>query len=712
VQDTQHPTWFGDYPKFALWNDPQPGGAFYFTVSLEDGTTPAFEFRGMRVFALDRGSMLAGGPANAIAFTVPAAAMPDTPYLFAAGFRTGDPPPAGRNEFLLAIDWPANGGVVQTRVHAWSFHADFLNPANSTFGVGPDHLPNGEISVNPFVDAFTDTTEILVPQQGTSQKLDTIGPIIMPPVVYHNRNGTESLWADHTVLLNYPNGPTAIRWYQFDVTGGNFPATPVQQQDWTNGNDGLWRWLASVAVDQNGNMAMGYSISSTTIYPGIRYAGRLASDPPSNLSQGEAIMVNGGGAQTHPSGRWGDYSATTIDPTDNTFWHTNEYYAATAFLNWRTRIGKFDFVGGGGTPTPTPTPTATPTATPCGQGWVDRTPLPYNAGGVFAASDGTCVYAGGGADLAKNTFHNELLKYDPVTDSWTTLASSPDYHYHSQAVYFNGKIYNMGGYNENLEVTDTTRIYDIATNTWLSPGTPMPQPLAQMATALWKGVIYVAGGNNFAGRVNTLYAYDIATDTWTTKAPMPQALTLPGFGAINGRLYIAGGSGNAGYLNTLYIYNIATNQWITPGANLPQAVARPGSSVLNGRLYLYGGRLPDLTPTNITQIYDPISNTWSYGPNMNVPLFSSYGTAVGNDSIVAPGGLDGNFVGLIDNEQLINVPCGTPTPTPTPTVTPTLTLTPTPTATATATPTPTPTATATPRQSPTPRPRPTPAPRR
>jgi N-acetylneuraminic acid mutarotase len=258
-------------------------------------------------------------------------------------------------------------------------------------------------------------------------------------------------------------------------------------------------------------------------------------------------------------------------------------------------------------------------------------------------------------------------------------------------VYFDHKIYNIGGYDENLEVTNTTRIYDVDTNTWTT-GTPMPQALAQMATVLWNGIIYVAGGNYVGGRVNTLYAYDIASDTWMTLEPMPQAVTLAGFGAINGKLYIAGGSGDAGYLKTLYIYDIDTHSW-TPGKNLPQAIARPGSCVLSGRLYLYGGRLPDLTPTTITQIYDPVTRTWDLtGPPLNVPLFSSYGTAIGNDSILAPGGLDANFVGLIDNEQLINIPCATPTPTPTPT--------------ATATPTATPSATVTPRA--TPRPRPTP----
>ena len=374
--DPANPTFLGDYPKFALWPD-----AYYLTVNLFSSPTT---FNGVRVYALDRASMITGGPTNAIGFTLTAADVGASYSFVAASFRAGAPPPAGRQEFVLAIDSPASGGVTLTQVHARLFHVDFAVPANSTFGVGPNHLPNAEITVNGFVDAFTNTTSQLVPQPATTAHLDTLGDKIMTPLAYQNRSGTESLWASQTVILNYPAGPTAVRWYQFDVTGGTFPATPVQQQSWDNGGDGLWRWMPSIAVDANGNVAIGYSTSSTAVEPSIRYAGRLAGDPLNNLAQGEAIMTAGGGHQTFSNGRWGDYSMLTIDPSDNlSFWHVNEYYVTTSTAGWATRIGKFAFAGG---PTPTPTPTVTPTPTPTPTPTATPTPTPTPTPGQIALS--------------------------------------------------------------------------------------------------------------------------------------------------------------------------------------------------------------------------------------------------------------------------------------------------------------------------------------
>jgi len=337
--DPANPNYLGDYPKFGLWPD-----AYYLTVNLFSNSTT---FNGVRVYALPRSAMINGTGApnpGAVAFSITPANLGDQYSLLPATFRTGSPPPAGQPEWFMDINSSAVAGTVETQVFVRRFHVDFATPANSTFGVGAGHTPDGTIMVNGFVDAFTSTT-LLVPQTGTTATLDTLGDKLMTPLVYQNLGGTESLWVSHTVNNDQNGtGPTAIRWYQFNVTGNTIPATPAQQQTFNNGADGLWRWMPSIAVDAQGDMAIGYSVSSSTTEPAIRYAGRLASDSLNSLAQGEAQLIAGGGHQTSRSGRWGDYSALSIDPADNsTFWHTNEYYSATSSASWNTRIGTFRF---------------------------------------------------------------------------------------------------------------------------------------------------------------------------------------------------------------------------------------------------------------------------------------------------------------------------------------------------------------------------------
>ncbi len=337
--DPGNPTFLGDYPKLSVWPD-----AWYLTLNLfSNGTT----FNGVRAIALNRAQMINGTGAptpNAIGYTLDPATLGDTYSLVPASFRAGNLPPAGRAEYLLAIDSPSAAGVSLTKVHVWRFKPDFATPANSTFGVGANHAFNADVTVAPFVDAFT-TVSDLVPQPATTAKLDTLGDKIMTPVVYTNIGGNESLWASHTVNNNQGGtGPTGVRWYQFNVTGGGIPATPAQQQTYTNAGDGIWRFMPSIAVDAAGNMAIGYAASSATVEPSIRWAGRLAGDAANTLAQGEAVMQAGGGHQTSTSGRWGDYSYMNIDPRDNlSFWHTNEFYSATTSSNWNTAVGKFRF---------------------------------------------------------------------------------------------------------------------------------------------------------------------------------------------------------------------------------------------------------------------------------------------------------------------------------------------------------------------------------
>ncbi|HEY2681760.1 MAG TPA: hypothetical protein VGI59_10600, partial [Candidatus Udaeobacter sp.] len=363
--DPAHNNYLGDYPKFGLWPD-----AYYLSMNEFSNNTT---FNGVRVYALDRNSMVNGGSANAIGFSILPADLGDQYSLVPASFRTGDPPSAGQPEWFMDVNSSATAGTVETQVFVRRFHVDFGTPANSTFGVGAGHTPDGIITVNGFIDGFTATTSNICPNgtATTTQFLDTLGDKIMYPLIYQNLGGTESIYGVQTVAPfnngTTNTGPTAVRWYQFNMTGNTIPSTPAQQQDWNNGADGLFRWMPSINVDWQGNVAIGYSTSSTTLNPEIRYAGRLAGDPLNNMAQGEATLITAGGHQTSTQGRWGDYSTMFVDPTDScTFWHVNEYYTATSGAAWATRIGSFKFPSCSSSPIPTPTPlpSVTPSPTP------------------------------------------------------------------------------------------------------------------------------------------------------------------------------------------------------------------------------------------------------------------------------------------------------------------------------------------------------------
>jgi hypothetical protein len=175
---------------------------------------------------------------------------------------------------------------------------------------------------------------------------------------YRNFGSHESMVGAFTVGGGLGQAGAAVRWFELRNTGGGWNLYQEGTQDTGDGND---RFMPSIAMDGNGNIALGYSVSSSAIHPAIRYATRLASDPLGTL-QTEASLIEGGGSQTG-SNRWGDYSAMGIDPAnDCTFWYTNEYYPVNSANQWKTRIGVFSLPECTGAPTPTPSPTPEPGA--------------------------------------------------------------------------------------------------------------------------------------------------------------------------------------------------------------------------------------------------------------------------------------------------------------------------------------------------------------
>jgi hypothetical protein len=326
---------FNDYPKLGIWPD-----GYYFTYNLfKNGQT----FNGGEVCAADRAKMLTGAAA--------------TQQCFSAGTTQGGilpsdldgptAPPAGSPNYVVNFD--------TNSLNLWKFHVDFATPANSTF-VGPTKIP-----VANFKAACNDQAGDCIPQQGSTQQLATLADRLMYRLGYRNFGDHESLVLNHSVDTG-TNGPTGVRWYELRSPG----TTPtVFQQNTFAPGDGAHRWMGSVAMDKSGNLAIGYSVSSGTMKPALRYTGRLASDPPSQITQGEATLIQGAGAQGSGLDRWGDYSAMTVDPVDDcTFWFTSEYLKADGTFNWSTRIGSFSFPGCGGPPPPPPTNDFSITASP------------------------------------------------------------------------------------------------------------------------------------------------------------------------------------------------------------------------------------------------------------------------------------------------------------------------------------------------------------
>ncbi len=354
------PNLLNDYPKFGLWPD-----AYYMTANMYNSSNDVF----VRVWALDRNAMLSGGTLNSVHFDllpICLAADATCPYfsLLPSNLR-GTAPPNGSPNYLANIETTFLSSTLpfsSSVIHLWKFHVDWGSPANSTL-VGPTDLSVASFT-QPLTTTGTTVDLDVVPQKDTTTLLDTIGDRLMMQAQYRNlpSAGTQSLWLAHTINSG---SVTGIRWYEIHISGGSFS---LNQQGTFDPGDGNYRWLPSLAVDGNGNMAVGYSISSSSINPGIRYAGRLRTDPLNQLSQGEATLIAGTGSQTglldpitgllYPITRWGDYSAMTIDPNDNcTFWYTNEYYLMDGLgLFWQTRIGSFKMPSCSPSPTPTPTP--------------------------------------------------------------------------------------------------------------------------------------------------------------------------------------------------------------------------------------------------------------------------------------------------------------------------------------------------------------------
>lgn len=311
---------FPDYPKLGIWGD-----SYYTTYNLFSGNT----FVGAEACAWNRSDMLAGNATSQVCRTTSSA------Y---GGLLPSDQdgptaPPAGEANMLVAL------GQTGTTLAYWDFGQAWTS-GTTTF-TGPV-----EFSVASYNLACGGGT--CIPQAGTSNQLDSLGDRLMYRLAYRNLPDHQSWLVAHSVTAGSAVG---VRWYELTRASGATSGTPtVHQQGTYAPSDGKFRWMPSIAQDASGDMAVGYSVSSSSTYPSIAFTGRTSGDALNTMSQAESILANGTGSQvSYPwqaLHRWGDYTSMALDPTDDcTFWYTDEYIPSNGQFNWVTWISSFKFSG-------------------------------------------------------------------------------------------------------------------------------------------------------------------------------------------------------------------------------------------------------------------------------------------------------------------------------------------------------------------------------
>jgi hypothetical protein len=315
---------FPDYPKYAVWPNA------YYATSNED--SPA-------IYAFDRTQMLAGGVATFQRFEAPSLAAFPFQALTPADLDGNTAPPGGSPGIFMrhrddeAHNISPNGAVDFLEI--WTLAPNFVTPLSSIFS-GPTN-----IAVTSFDSELCGFSSFsCFPQPSGLNPLDPLREVIMYRLQYRNFGTHEALIGNFTVDTNGANRG-GIRWFELRRTGGG--GWTVYQQG-TYSPDAVNRWMGGIAMDGSGNILLTYSVSSASVFPGLRFTGRAAADALGTMTTAETTIMAGTGSNS--SVRWGDYHMLTVDPSDDcTFWFTGGYSPTT---QWATRIASLKFDGCGG----------------------------------------------------------------------------------------------------------------------------------------------------------------------------------------------------------------------------------------------------------------------------------------------------------------------------------------------------------------------------
>ncbi len=317
-------TVFNDYPKMGVWHD-----GYYATYNMFQREDNSFYFVGAALTVVEREKMLIGDP-DAQMITTPGYSNGYIPGYYStmpADVDGEDYPEAGSPCPIMYIN-------DDQEIEIWNLLADWENTSNSTL---TKQSPN--ITVSSFEETPSANDDGgFISQPNTSGKLDGLGRMIMNRLAYRKFSDYETMVVNHSVLAQPEGGGpydrSGVRWYEFRKTDEIWE---LYQEGTYAPDDGINRWMGSIAMNANGDIAIGYSVvNGEDIYPSIRYTGRRANDPLGEMTMEEIEVKSGSYGQNHY--RWGDYSCMNVDPANDTsFWYTTEYNG------WTTWIAEFDF---------------------------------------------------------------------------------------------------------------------------------------------------------------------------------------------------------------------------------------------------------------------------------------------------------------------------------------------------------------------------------
>ncbi len=350
--------YFFDYPHIGVGQD-----ALYLSANMFG----SFFVRN-HVFAFEKDAMYAGQAANSVKINVGSSNFTLQPAKI-KGFTTGGWP-TNPNEPHYFVD--AQYGNNQNTLTVWQL----ANPWGT-----PSLTQAGTVTVNSY------SLPVSQPQLGGSNIQGNDNRLL--DVEYWGGK----LWATHAVGCN-PGGGTVncIRWYEINIASGS----PVLVQQGTFSSSSTYRSFPDLGVDACGNMLVGYTMTSSSMYPSVYAAGREAGDPLGQLKDERLIKAGEDFYTAYDSvpRRWGDYTGMALDPDGRTFWYVGEYSRPQATARWSTWVASFNWDTCNLGPTPTPGPTATATNTPVPTNTPSPTPAPD---GLFCSTGPVTIPTAGNA---------------------------------------------------------------------------------------------------------------------------------------------------------------------------------------------------------------------------------------------------------------------------------------------------------------------------